>query len=651
MFAYRSTLRERARPAVVRESRLAPWLAVSVVCFGAFMGQLDASIVTITFPAMEHDFGVPVAAVQWVSLAYLLGLVAMLAPAGRLGDAAGRKLVYTWGFAVFSVASAACGLASTLGVLVGLRLLQATGAAMLQANSVALVTTSAPKARMRFALGIQAGAQAVGLALGPALGGLLTATAGWRAVYWVNVPVGVVAVIAGRYLLPRTRQFSRPGRFDGPGTALLVTWTTALLLALSAVSGLSLPPGLAVLLAVVALGGLVAFARREIRNAHPLIPVWLLRSRPLALGLAGAGCGYLALFGPLVLIPQVLAHGPGSAARTGLLLSALPLGFGLAALLGDLVLPRGWEDRRRALAGALLACVAMAAATVIPLTPATVVPLLAVGGAGLGLFVPANNTVIMRSVADSSASLVGGLVSMARGIGTTLGISLMALAWHLGSHSYQAGNPGYSGTEQARPAFGLLAAAAATAAAIAVATREKARGQPFGPGEANLQVQSTENGIAQEQVGQEQIGPELAGLVSRLRRAMRRAARAADPALELSVAQLELLSCITEHPGIRPSQLARMLRLAPSSVATLLGGLQSAGYVTRTPGADSAGDRRTVSLDLSEAGTEAVTRWHRVNEDIIQAALAELPHRERAALRDAAPAFRDLTASIDAQAD
>ena len=152
------------------------------------------------------------------------------------------------------------------------------------------------------------------------------------------------------------------------------------------------------------------------------------------------------------------------------------------------------------------------------------------------------------------------------------------------------------------------------------------------------------------QIGPGQIGPELAGIVSRLRRAMRRAARAADPALGLSVAQLELLSCITEHPGIRPSQLARMLRLAPSSVATLLGGLQAAGYVMRTPGG-SAGDRRTVSLDLSEVGTAAVTRWHRVNEDIIQAALAALPHRDRATLRDAAPALRDLTASIDAQAD
>jgi DNA-binding MarR family transcriptional regulator len=132
---------------------------------------------------------------------------------------------------------------------------------------------------------------------------------------------------------------------------------------------------------------------------------------------------------------------------------------------------------------------------------------------------------------------------------------------------------------------------------------------------------------------------------------MRRAARAADPALGLSVAQLELLSCMAEHPGIRPGQLARMLRLAPSSVATLLNGLQSAGYVMRTPAAEDASDRRTVSLDLSQDGAAAVTRWHRVNEEIIQAALATLPPRDQATLRDSAPALRDLTTSIDALAD
>ena len=113
----------------------------------------------------------------------------------------------------------------------------------------------------------------------------------------------------------------------------------------------------------------------------------------------------------------------------------------------------------------------MGAQVVVPVNQATVVPQLALAGLGLGIFVPANNTVIMRGAADSSASLFGGLVSVARGIGTAFGISLMALAWHLGSQSYQAGNPGYSGSEQARPAFAVLAVVAATAATIALAGR------------------------------------------------------------------------------------------------------------------------------------------------------------------------------------
>jgi len=480
MFSYRSILRELPRPAAVRESPRAPWLAVGVVCFGAFMGQLDASIVTITFPAMERDFGVSVAGVQWVSLVYLLGLIALLAPAGRLGDAVGRKLVYTYGFALFTVASAACGLAPSLGALILLRLAQAVGAAMLQANSVALVTTSAPKDRMRFALGVQAGAQSIGLALGPTLGGLLTATVGWRAVYWVNVPVGLVAIVAGRYLLPRTRQFSRPERFDWPGTLLLVAWTSVLLLVLSAASGLSLPAWMTATLAVLGVAGMAAFIRREASTPDPLIPVWLLRSVPLARGLAGAACGYLMLFGPLVLIPQLLGHDPGSEARTGLLLSALPLGFGLAALFGDAALPRAWTDSQRGFAGAIVTCAVMGTSVFVPVTALTVVPQLALAGLGLGLFVPANNTVIMRSTVDSSASLLGGLVSMARGIGTTLGISLMALALHLAGAGH-----GYAGSTQARPAFIVLAVVAAAAAALALAGRGQAREPARRPREAD----------------------------------------------------------------------------------------------------------------------------------------------------------------------
>ena len=344
---------------------------------------------------------------------------------------------------------------------------------MLQSNSVALVTTSAPKDRMRFALGVQAGAQSVGLALGPTLGGLLTSTVGWRAVYWVNVPVGVAALVAGRYLLPRTRQFSPREKFDWPGTLLLVAWTSALLLVLSAASGLHLPAWLTALLAAIGVAGGIAFVRREIRTRHPLIPVWLLRSAPVAWALIGAACGYLTLFGPLMLIPQLLGPGPGGEARTGLLLSALPIGFGVTALFGDAVLPKAWGDRPRGFTGAALTCTVMCAAIFIPVTQTTVVAELALAGLGLGIFVPANNTVIMRTTADSSASLLGGLVNMARGIGTTLGISLMALALHLGNPD-KSGH-GYAESAQAQPAFIVLAVVSAVAAAIALASR--ARGQ------------------------------------------------------------------------------------------------------------------------------------------------------------------------------
>ena len=146
----------------------------------------------------------------------------------------------------------------------------------------------------------------------------------------------------------------------------------------------------------------------------------------------------------------------------------------------------------------------------------------------------------------------------------------------------------------------------------------------------------------------EQTGQDLADIVSRLRRAMRRAARAADPANALSVAQLELLSCLAERPDMRPGELARMLRLAPSSVATLLNTLQGAGYVARTSSAD---DRRSVSLRLTESGQAAVTGWQQINEQIIGTALAGLPPRSQAALQHATGALRDLTSAIDSLAD
>jgi len=454
--------REPARPAAIREHPLAPWFAVAAVCLGAFMGQLDASIVTVAFPALQSHFAAGLAAVQWVSLGYLLALTALLVPAGRWSDRAGRKLMYLYGFVIFGCASAGCGLAPSLAVLIGLRVVQAAGAALLQANSVALVVTSVPPRTRRAALGVQAAAQAVGLASGPVAGGLLVAGAGWRWVFFLNVPVGLLAVVAGVCLLPRTRGLAagrpaadghdgqppvsqRPAiersagkqngggrRADPAGTILLGVATVAGLLAVSALSGLGAPPWQAAGLAVLAVLATAALLRHERRVAAPLLDLRAMTAAGTGPALLGALCAYLVLFGPLVLFPQVISAKGGSAAVAGLLLTALPAGFGLAAVAADRLLPSGWPNRRRCLLGGAIAA-GSAAALAVPAPHAVSVVLLGLLGAGLGIYTPANNAEIMAVVPVQDAAAAGGMVNMTRGTGTALGVAVVALGLHAGA--------------------------------------------------------------------------------------------------------------------------------------------------------------------------------------------------------------------------
>ncbi|WP_329468453.1 MFS transporter [Streptomyces sp. NBC_01431] len=443
---------ERARPDRIRERPGAWWLAVATVCFGAFMGQLDASIVTLTYGSLRGEFRASLAAVEWVSLAYLLALVALLIPAGRLSDAHGRKLFYLYGFVVFTAASAACGLAPSLATLVVFRVVQAAGAAMMQANSVALVTTSAPRGKMRTALGVQAAAQALGLALGPTVGGALVSAVGWRWVFGINVPIGIIALVAGHYLLPRTRSHNRADRFDWPGLALLSVATTSLLLGVSAASGLPVPPWAVALLFTTAAGADWAFVQRQLRAPAPLLDLTLLRARAVSTGLAGALCGYLVLFGPLVLVPEALVEAGGSELTAGLVLTALPAGFALAATVADQVLPRAVSDRGRCLLGAAICAGTLGAMLVLPATAGWLVPQLAVLGVGLGTFTPANNTLVMGAIPANCSGTGGGLVNMARGLGTALGVALVTLQLHLAGDG--AGRDGWL------RAIAVLAAAA-----------------------------------------------------------------------------------------------------------------------------------------------------------------------------------------------
>ncbi len=427
---------------------------MATVCFGAFMGQLDASIVTLTYQPLRAEFHGTLAGVEWVSLGYLLTLVALLVPVGRLSDVHGRKLMYLYGFAVFTLASAACGLAPGLTALVACRVVQAVGAAMMQANSVALVATSAPPGRMRSALGIQAAGQAIGLALGPTIGGVLVSTLGWRWVFGVNVPIGLLALVAGHYLLPRTRQCASTTRIDALGVLLLASSTTTVLLAMSVASGLGLPTWSAVLpLALSVLAGR-AFLRRQAGHPHPLIDLDLLRGGPVGPGLLGGLCGYLILFGPLVLIPDVLARQGSSPLATGLVLTALPVGFALAATTAERLLPHDWTDLRRGRAGAAGCVAALTLLALLPPRPTLLPGALALLGLALGVFVPANNTLVMKAIPTTSAGTGGGMVNMTRGLGTAIGVAVVTLSLHLAP-----GNLGPHYATAALTTFALLALA------------------------------------------------------------------------------------------------------------------------------------------------------------------------------------------------
>jgi EmrB/QacA subfamily drug resistance transporter len=415
-------------------------VAVGAVSLGAFMGQLDASIVTLAYPRLERDFGTGLGSIQWVSLSYLVVLAVLLVPIGRWSDARGRKLLYLYGFVVFTVASAACALAPTLGWLVAGRGVQGVGAALLQANSVALVASSVPRARIRTALGVQAAAQACGLALGPTLGGVLVGSYGWPAVFWVNVPVGVVAIAAGWFLLPRTRTRAPRTGADLPGFVLLATAAVSGLLALSGLAGMHQAPALSVALVVVCVLAVGALVRTEARSASPLIDPRLLRRGGVARSLAGALVAYLVLFAPLVLFPTVFARWGVGVGVGGLVLSCLPFGFAVAAV-GANSLPVRLGNRQRVLTGGIGAAASLAAGAAVWTSIVPVGFVLLTLGLSLGLAIPAGNAAIMTAVPREAAAVAGGMVNVARALGTSMGVALTSLGLHVAVDHGWSGPP------------------------------------------------------------------------------------------------------------------------------------------------------------------------------------------------------------------
>ncbi len=420
-------LAERPRPEAVRNSPHAHWYVVGTVCIGAFMGQLDASIVTLALPRLGRDLHASVGAVEWVALSYLLVLVASVTTVGHLADAVGRKVLYVYGFAIFTIGSGLCGVAPSLPVLIGARVLQALGAAMLQANSVALITEAMPGPMLARGIGVQGTAQAIGLALGPALGGALLALGGWRLIFLVNLPAGVIGFALGWLLLPRSRSRRKLPGSDPLGSLLLACSAGGVLLYLSLASRAGY--GNALLSAALA-GGLLAslaFVRHERRHPTPMLDLSILRRRALSIGLSSGLVSYLVLFGTLFVVPYYLSARHVGPAVAGLRLAILPIALGIAAPLAGRHVGRTGE--RPFTAGGLILAGCGLLELVLWHHGLGLLAGLALAGLGIGAFTPANNAAIMAAAPERRTGLVSGMLNMTRGFGTALGVAIAAMLY------------------------------------------------------------------------------------------------------------------------------------------------------------------------------------------------------------------------------
>ncbi len=388
------------------------------------MATLDGSIVNISLPSIQAAFGIDLAVVEWVSIAYLVVVGSVLLPFGRLGEVLTFRHVYLTGFALFTLASVMCGAAPGAGALIGFRVIQGVGAGMLQAMGPAIVARTFGPGERGKALGLNAISVSLGLTLGPVLGGVLTEVATWRAVFLVNLPIGIFAILWAMRVLPDERR-STGQTFDIPGAVLSGTALLTLLLALTQGESLgwTSPVIVALLLTFVLTAGL--FIRVEQRAAQPMIDLRLFAIRGFSAGNASVVIAFAGLFTATFLLPFLLENGAGYAPiEAGLLLTPVPI---IGALVGPFSGSLSDRIGSRVPASIGIAVMAIGLLSLSQLQPGFGPPdlvwRLALIGLGQGLFMPPNSSAVLGSVPRHRIGTASGTLAQMRIDGQALGIA------------------------------------------------------------------------------------------------------------------------------------------------------------------------------------------------------------------------------------
>ena len=423
---------------------------VSVLSLAVFMSSLDLFIVNLAFPYIGREYaGTSLSSLSWVLNGYTIVFAAVLVPAGRWADRVGRRRVFVAGLAAFVVGSLFCGLAPGVATLIAARVVQAAGAGLMVPASLSLLLATVPAQARSRAIGTWSAIGALGAALGPVIGGSLVQFS-WRWVFWINLPVGLAAILLAGKVVPESKDDHVTGRPDLAGAGLLAAAVALIALALVKAPdwGWGSAGFVGLLLASLACGA--AMVVRSHRHHSPVIELGLLRSRTFS-GAFAASILYYAAFGAFVLNSVEFLTGVWhySAVRAGLAIGPGPL---MVLPFARVAAP--WLAARLGGPGrvAVIGCVVNAGAQLLWLTQIQVhpaylthlLPAQLLGGAGVGLTIPSLLGVGTASLAPARFGTGSGILNMARQVGTVLGVaSLVAVLSHVTAgdplHAYRNG--------------------------------------------------------------------------------------------------------------------------------------------------------------------------------------------------------------------
>lgn len=399
---------------------------LAVVVAGVFMAVLDGVVVAVALPTITAHFGVNLDSTQWVITAYLLTMTVALLPMGRLSEYTGRAALFVGGITLFTVASAACGLAPTLAVLVAARVVQAIGGSMVFSISNALIFEAFPPAERGRALGYLGSAVAFSALSSPAVGGGLVEAFGWQAVFFINIPIGIAVVTAAFLVLPRAHARPDQFRFDLPGAVALGCAVASLVVFLGRLATSPVIDAPAAVLAVAFVAASVAFVLVERRSPAPLVDLELFAELLYVLPVAAMLLYFVAAFMMSLVSPfyfeGVMGFTPGT---VGLVLLLQPAVMAVAAPSAGWLYDRTQSAYLAALgmglvtAGYAVAGLAASAQQLVPMLGAFLII-----GLGAGLFQAPNNTAQMSAVPRRWLGLASAITATGRNLGMSLGVSI-----------------------------------------------------------------------------------------------------------------------------------------------------------------------------------------------------------------------------------